>query len=159
MSRNKPAVMVVTGPEATPKFIGTFEAESLAPGLGEYTCCLRGHTFNGRKYPCDKIKVAAVVRQMLYAKAKAFYHEGLKAYSRILVVNSDFYERGLKVHGVNAQCMQKLTLQPVRRVLISFDNFLLAIHLMPRQTYILLGVPPLLSSVVPPCAQLDDVRG
>lgn len=58
MSRNKPAVMVITGAESTPRFIGAFEAESLAPGLGEYTCCLRGHMFNGRKYPwcvlCDE---------------------------------------------------------------------------------------------------------
>lgn len=50
---------------------------------------------------------------MLFSKAKAFHNEGMKAYSRMLVVNSDFYERGLKVEGVNTQCLRKLTLQPV----------------------------------------------
>ena len=89
---------------------------------------MRGHVFDGRKYPCDKAKVAAVVRQMLFTKAKNFHREGLKVYSRMIVTNANFYERGLRGE---AQCMKQLTLQATHR---NLKHMMSVVDASPPQT-------------------------
>ena len=65
---------------------------------------------------------------MLFTKAKNFHREGLKIYSRIIVTNANFYERGLLGE---AQCMKQLTLQATHR---NLKHMMSVVDVAPPQT-------------------------
>ena len=45
-------------------------------GEGDFTCCARNHDFGAGPVPCDKIKVRAVLEQMLDTKAAVLFDAG-----------------------------------------------------------------------------------
>ena len=98
LSREELPIMVVHGPLSQPEFVLPVDAMSLAPGLGDFTCCACGHDFGGGEgtSPCDKIKIATVIDHMLEAKIDHLFSSGRMFEARYYTCLSKFICRGLE---------------------------------------------------------------
>ena len=61
-------VLLTQGPEFTPEFTFSVDASFLHAGEGDFTCCARNHDFGAGPVPCDKLKVRAILEQMLESR-------------------------------------------------------------------------------------------
>ena len=68
LARRTGPLVKVDSAEGRPKLIPPFDSLERDVGLGDFTCCSRGHRIDGRVVPCDKIKIGGFVSAMLDKK-------------------------------------------------------------------------------------------
>ena len=72
LSRRTGPLIKVDSAEGRPKLIPPFDALSRNVGLGDFTCCSRGHNIGGRVIPCDKLKIGGFVSAMVDKKLASY---------------------------------------------------------------------------------------
>lgn len=70
LSREKELPMLlITSATGVPEWLSNLEAQKLAIGLCDFTCCQRNHIFGDKVVPCDRGIVRGIVETMVDVKA------------------------------------------------------------------------------------------
>ena len=74
LSREKThPTLVITSAEGVPEWISTLEAQKLAVGLCDFTCCERNHIFGDRIVPCDRDITSKILLKLGRSKVEHMY--------------------------------------------------------------------------------------
>ena len=87
--------LTVRSSDAGPYITFPMDALTLAPGLGNFTCCACNHVIAGQRVECDKPKIREVLERMWKAKCGFLLRAGRYGEARYFLCAKHMFLRGL----------------------------------------------------------------
>ena len=74
LSREKShPILLITSSEGTPEWLSALEAQKLAVGTCDFTCCQRNHKFGNKIVPCDRGITRGILETLIHSKVEHFF--------------------------------------------------------------------------------------
>ena len=95
LSRDKAhPCLLITSKEGDPEWAAPSDAQILAVGTSDFTCCQRNHIFNDKVVSCDRGKVLSILKKMIRSKALHMFslhqknvHSGIRPYCSSVTIH------------------------------------------------------------------------
>jgi ankyrin repeat protein len=87
--------LIVVSSDTSCQLMLPLDVMRLSVGEGQYTCCANNHNMNGTQIPCDKLKVAKIMKLMIQGKIKALKEDGNMEDARWMLARRPSLFRGL----------------------------------------------------------------
>ncbi len=109
LSREKThPTLLITSALGTPEWISTLEAQKLAVGTCNFTCCQRNHKFGNKIVPCDRGITRGILETLAHSKVKNFYKLDDIRRARLYSCNSQWWLRGDSSHETKSSSLSEL---------------------------------------------------
>merc|ERR1712023_227373 len=66
-------ILLITSALGTPEWLSTLEAQKLAVGTCDFTCCQRNHKFGDKIVPCDRGITRGILETLACSKVECFF--------------------------------------------------------------------------------------
>ena len=99
LSRDKthPALLI-TSKSGMPEWISSMEAQKLAVGVCDFTCCQRNHTFGNRIVPCDRGITRLILEKLIESKVQHLFKTNDMKLARLFHCLRQWWLRGSDVN-------------------------------------------------------------
>jgi hypothetical protein len=94
LSREKShPILCITSREGIPEWFSPLEAQKLAVGTCDFTCCQRNHKFGDRIVPCDRGITRSILETLIESKVKSLFFTNNIKYARLFRCMSQWWLR------------------------------------------------------------------
>lgn len=100
--------LLITSPSGIPEWISDLEAQKLAVGICDFTCCQRNHKFGDKIVPCDRGITRAILETLIESKVQYLFKCEDILLARFFTTLRHWWLRGSNIEDVKSRSIKAM---------------------------------------------------